>query len=212
MEDFQTPMNSELKQQEESFLATGIISPVFLKNNHGIPYAIYYKNGWKDNRCEKLFQKTVGRVLDDGSIEFGKKFLSQYPQLKGSSAKLSGRKVRLSGGNVSAVMPPMAPMAEQRQAFFRELDQDTRLSAGASYVLWEIARQNHMMDDLEDVFGKDKAAVMLSLSIFFQLIRALLLLNLKFIVVTLGFRVLHRLLRRYPICLRESPTRRLWRF
>lgn len=168
MEDFQTPMNSELKQQEESFLATGIISPVFLKNNHGIPYAIYYKNGWKDNRCEKLFQKTVGRVLDDGSIEFGKKFLSQYPQLKGSSAKLSGRKVRLSGGNVSAVMPPMAPMAEQRQAFFRELDQDTRLSAGASYVLWEIARQNHMMDDLEDVFGKDKAAVMLSLSIFFS--------------------------------------------
>ena len=161
-----SPMKSDVQSQEDTFLATGSISPVFIKNNHGISYAIFYKNQWKDNKCEKLFQKTVGRVLDDNSIELGKRFLSQYPSLKGCRAKLAGRQVRLSGGNVSA-LPPLANMAEQRQAFFRELDQDTRLSAGASYVLWEIAKQNHVAADLEAVFGKDTASLLLSLSIFF---------------------------------------------
>lgn len=172
-------MKSDVQSQEDTFLATGSISPVFIKNNHGISYAIFYKNQWKDNKCEKLFQKTVGRVLDDNSIELGKRFLSQYPSLKGCRAKLAGRQVRLSGGNVSA-LPPLANMAEQRQAFFRELDQDTRLSAGASYVLWEIAKQNHVAADLEAVFGKDTASLLLSLSIFFATDPGVWLPNLRF--------------------------------
>ena len=84
-----SPMKSDVQSQEDTFLATGSISPVFIKNNHGISYAIFYKNQWKDNKCEKLFQKTVGRVLDDNSIELGKRFLSQYPSLKGCRAKLA---------------------------------------------------------------------------------------------------------------------------
>lgn len=86
------------KTQEQSFLETGFIHPVFVKNNHGIRYAIFYKNRWSNNKCEKVFQKTVGRLLEDDSIELGRKFLAEYPALKDCKAKLVGRKVRLSCG------------------------------------------------------------------------------------------------------------------
>ncbi len=33
--------------------------------------------------------------------------------------------------------------------------------------MWQIAQQNHLLTDLEDVFGKNRAAVLLSLAIFF---------------------------------------------
>ena len=84
--------------------------------------------------ARKQFQKTVGRIFDDDSVELGKKFLSQFPALKDCKATLSGRTIRLAGPNI-AVLPPLEPMAQQRQAFFDELDQNTRLSAGASLCL-----------------------------------------------------------------------------
>lgn len=161
-----TQTQIDLAAQEENFLESGIISPVLVKNNHGIRYLIYYKNYWNGKKSEKSFQKTVGRLLDDQSIEFGRKFLAQYPRLKDCRAKLEGRKIVLSGDNV-AVLPPLEPMRAQRQAFFRELDQNTRLSAGTSYVLWEVAKQNEMLSDLKKVFGENRAAILLSLAIFF---------------------------------------------
>ncbi len=45
------------KIQEQDFLGSGEIHPVFVKNNHGIHYVIFYKNHWNHNKCEKLFQK-----------------------------------------------------------------------------------------------------------------------------------------------------------
>ena len=166
MKETNHPTNMDSKTQEQCFLETGFIHPVFVKNNHGIRYAIFYKNRWNNNKCEKVFQKTVGRLLEDDSIELGRRFLAEYPALKDCKAKLVGRKVRLFGG-VACPLPPLVPNAEQRKAFLDELDQDTRLSAGASYVLWEIAKQNHLQADLEAVFGKDRAAYLLSLAIFF---------------------------------------------
>lgn len=161
MKETNHPTNMDSKTQEQCFLETGFIHPVFVKNNHGIRYAIFYKNRWNNNKCEKVFQKTVGRLLEDDSIELGRRFLADYPALKDCKAKLVGRKVRLFGG-VACPLPPLVPNAEQRKAFLDELDQDTRLSAGASYVLWEIAKQNHLQADLEAVFGKDRAAYLLS--------------------------------------------------
>ena len=166
MKETNHPTNMDSKTQEQCFLETGFIHPVFVKNNHGIRYAIFYKNRWNNNKCEKVFQKTVGRLLEDDSIELGRRFLAEYPALKDCKAKLVGRKVRLFGG-VACPLPPLVPNAEQRKAFLDELDQDTRLSAGASYVLWEIAKQNHLQADLKAVFGKDRAAYLLSLAIFF---------------------------------------------
>ncbi|WP_303325961.1 hypothetical protein [Turicimonas muris] len=34
------------KIQEQDFLGSGEIHPVFVKNNHGIHYVIFYKNHW----------------------------------------------------------------------------------------------------------------------------------------------------------------------
>lgn len=158
--------NFDPSAQENYFIESGVISPIFIKNNHGIRYAIFYRNKWEGSTCQKQFQKTVGRIFDDDSVELGKKFLSQFPALKDCKATLSGRTICLAGPNI-AVLPPLDPMAQQRQAFFDELDQNTRLSAGASYVLWQIAQQTHLLADLEDVFGKNRAAVLLSLAIFF---------------------------------------------
>lgn len=152
--------------QEKLILETGRITPIFIKNNHGIEYAIFYKNKWENSKSQKEFQITVGRIYEDKTVVFGRKFLNRFPALKNCTAKMVGRTIELSGPNV-AVLPPVEPMAQQRQAFFRELDQDTRLSAGASYVLWQIALQNRLLLHLEEVFGKNQAATLLSLAIFF---------------------------------------------
>ncbi|WP_290374531.1 hypothetical protein, partial [Turicimonas muris] len=71
--------NFDPSAQENYFIESGVISPIFIKNNHGIRYAIFYRNKWEGSTCQKQFQKTVGRIFDDDSVELGKKFLSQFP-------------------------------------------------------------------------------------------------------------------------------------
>lgn len=153
------------KIQEQDFLGSGEIHPVFVKNNHGIHYVIFYKNHWSHNKCEKLFQKTVGRLFEDNSIEFGRKFLSEYPELKQCKAKLIGRKVLLSKDKVCEAQPVFqksvlsGPSAADNEDYIG-------CSAADSYVLHEIAQQNHLAAGLEAIFGKKRAALLLSLSIF----------------------------------------------
>ena len=48
------------------------------------------------------------------------------------------------------------------------------------------AQQNHLLTDLEDVFGKNRAAVLLSLAIFFASDPAPLPQNLRSTAITLG--------------------------
>ncbi len=110
--------NFDPSAQENYFIESGVISPIFIKNNHGIRYAIFYRNKWEGSTCQKQFQKTVGRIFDDDSVELGKKFLSQFPALKGLQGHLIWKRtIRLAGPNI-AVLPPLEPMAQQRQAFF----------------------------------------------------------------------------------------------
>ncbi len=182
--------NFDPSAQEKSFIESGVISPIFIKNNHRIRYAIFYRNKWEGSTLsQKQFQKTVGRIFDDDSVELGKKFLksvSRFKELR--KATLSGRTIRLAGPNIAALPPVVDPMAQQRQAFFNELDQNTRFFAGASYVLWQIAQQTHLLADLEDVFGKRPCGVvLLSLAIFFASdAKAPLPQNLKSTAITLG--------------------------
>ncbi|WP_290116434.1 hypothetical protein, partial [Turicimonas muris] len=100
--------NFDPSAQENYFIESGVISPIFIKNNHGIRYAIFYRNKWEGSTCQKQFQKTVGRIFDDDSVELGKKFLSQFPALKNCKATLSGRTIRLAGPNIAA-LPPVDP-------------------------------------------------------------------------------------------------------
>lgn len=148
------------------FLTSQSIGPVLVKANHGHDYAIFYKNEWKDGKSRKLFQKMVGRIDKENNIEFGRKFLSEFPFLKGVSGKLVSRTVRLLGLNLSTKEPPMS-VEDQRKQFLAELDQDTRMSAGAAYLFLEIAKQNGMQKDLETVFGPGTSKSLLSLAIFF---------------------------------------------
>ncbi|WP_438709533.1 hypothetical protein [Turicimonas muris] len=76
--------------------------------------------------CQKQFQKQVGRIFDDDSVELGKKFLSQFPALKDCQATLSGRQYALPV-QYCGWLPPLEPMDHNTSAFFDELDQNTRL-------------------------------------------------------------------------------------
>lgn len=113
----------------------------------------------------KAFSKTVGRLFEDNSIEFGRKFLSEYPELKRYKAKLIGRKVLLSKDKVCEAQPVFqksvlnGPSAADNEDYIG-------CSAADSYVLHEIAQQNHLAAGLEAIFGKERAALLLSLSIF----------------------------------------------
>lgn len=54
------------------FLTKQCIEPVLVKRNHGLNYAVFYKNEWKKGKSQKTLQKMVGRIDQDNNVDVGR--------------------------------------------------------------------------------------------------------------------------------------------
>ena len=128
------------------------ISPVLIQKNGKTRYVLQYKNEWKDGKSRSSWRKSVGRLNDDDTVIFSKKFLKDNPVYVGAHAFWSD--YRICFGEDQKLIEKV-----------QTVRQSSVLNAGDCYVLRQIAEQSGITDDLKSSFPENWREI-LSLSIF----------------------------------------------
>lgn len=140
------------------------IRPVVKNKVRNYTYIYTYHNVWKDGRSHPTNKRIVGVLGKDNTVEFGKTFLTKHPELRGLTGKYET-------GVVKVLLPqPSLPAVKEIDSFMAELFSKAKIEqSGASYLLFEIAKKSGINQDLEEVFGRERAKEILSLAICFTL-------------------------------------------
>ena len=124
----------------------------------GRHYIYAYWNQWDPVKKQSRngATRSVGRILEDGRVRFSPKFLADHPEYAEGVWVYQGNQL------ISTSEKDLKKdMAEQGYAYRCDA-----LHVGVTYGLWVMACQRGIYQDLQSVFGKEDAAVLLALGIY----------------------------------------------
>lgn len=129
-------------------------------DTHGRTYVYTYYNKWDPvKRQSRIAQRAhVGRLdPQTGEVRIGKKFLSTHPEFEGKSWYYESN--QLVERDIEAVQKELE-LAEQTQW------RNDCVSIGLGWAAWKQAEKIGLLNDLQEVFGRDNARYLLALAIY----------------------------------------------